>query len=313
MSQPENTPGLRAQSGGRRREQGAAAGRGLVGFPFDLHLHSAASDGSLPPSELVADCVSRNLAVIALSDHDTVDGVAEARSAATRSGLRVIAAVELSAAFRGELHILGYGIDPGDPRLAAFLRGQREKRRLRIPRIVDKLRALNVPICAGDVEKEAGSGSPGRPHVARALVRLGVCADMDDAFARYLNRDGPAYVGRELPSPEDAVALIAASGGRAVLAHPGCIGLDDVGLETLVSRLAGCGLSGLEAFYPAHSDDTAVRLLRMCRRTGLTATYGSDSHGPERGVPPGAGWERFAPIIPRSTYEFIDSLGTMKE
>lgn len=284
-----------------------------MSFSFDLHLHSAASDGSQSPSGLVADCAARNLAVIALSDHDTVDGVAEAGNAAIRSGIRVIAAVELSADFRGELHILGYGIDPGDARLEAFLRGQREKRRLRIPRIVEKLRALGVPICAGDVAREAGSAAPGRPHVARALVRLGVCADMDDAFGRYLNRDGPAYVGRELPPPADAVALIAASGGRAVLAHPGCIGLDGAGLETLAGRLADYGLSGLEAFYPAHNDVQVGRLLRMCRRAGLVATYGSDSHGPERGVPPGAGWERFAPLIPRVTYDFIDSLATTKE
>lgn len=277
---------------------------------FDLHTHSTASDGTQTPAQLVADCAARGLWALALTDHDTVDGVEEARKAGDRLDIIVLPGAELSAAFAGELHILGYGIGRSDADFCAFLRRQREQRELRMPRMIARLRDLGVDIAREDVDCESRGEAPGRPHLARALVRLGVCGSEQEAFDRFLARGKPAYVGRSLPSPREAISAIRAAGGRAVLAHPGCIALTELELEALVAEFARCGLWGLEAFYPEHSDDFARAMLGLCRRTGLVPTLGSDCHGPGRGVPPAAGWERFGSMIPQETYDAIETLAT---
>ncbi|NLG36523.1 MAG: PHP domain-containing protein [Clostridiales bacterium] len=275
---------------------------------FDLHTHSAASDGTQTPAQLVADCAAMGLWAMALTDHDTVDGVEEARQAGDRLGIIVLSGVELSAAFAGELHILGYGVNRSDAAFCAFLRRQREERELRMPRMIARLRDLGVNIAREDVDRESRGEASGRPHLARALVRLGVCGSEQEAFDRFLARGKPAYVGRSLPSPREAISAIRAADGRAVLAHPGCVGLGERELEALVSDFARRGLWGLEVFYPQHSDAFARAMLGLCRRTGLVPTLGSDCHGPGRGVPPAAGWERFGPMIPQETYDAIDTL-----
>lgn len=277
---------------------------------FDLHTHSTASDGTQTPAQLVADCATRGLWAMALTDHDTVDGVEEARQAGDRLGVIVLSGVELSAAFAGELHILGYGVDSSDEAFCVFLRRQREERELRMPRMIARLRDLGVNIAREDVDRETRGEAPGRPHLARALVRLGVCGSEQEAFDRFLAREKPAYVSRSLPSTREAISAIRAAGGRAVLAHPVCISLSQQELAALVAEFARCGLWGLEAFYPEHSDAFARAMLGICRRTGLVPTLGSDCHGPGRGVPPAAGWERFGSMIPQETYDTIEALAT---
>lgn len=257
----------------------------------DLHTHSNASDGLYAPAELVRLAREAGLDLIALVDHDTTQGLAEAREAGERLDLAVMPGVEINTDIigGGEAHILGYEITPDDASLASnlsLLRGARERRG---ERMVNNLRAAGFDISWDEV-REIAKGAVGRPHVARALINAGYATDVSDAFARYLSPGRPGFSPRYKLTPENAIRIIRSARGIPTLAHPA--GIDE--LETRVlPQLVDVGLQGLECYYGQYDDATVARLLRLAERFGLIATGGSDYHGPRMHPTPLGG--RFVP------------------
>lgn len=253
----------------------------------DLHLHTLASDGRLTPTELVRLAAGRGLRTIAVTDHDTTDGLAEAFDAAKEfPGVRIIPGIELSADVPGdEVHVLGYFIDPGDAELQAELQRFRAGRVDRAKTMVEKLAQLGIRLEWERVQHFAGDGAVGRPHVAMAMVEAGYCKEPKDAFPEYLGRNGLAYVERVKLTPPDAVAMIRRAGGAAVLAHPAYMNDMEIG----VAGLSGAGLSGMEVYYGKYGDDTVRQLARLSREYDLIPCGGSDYHGMGNSddVPPG--------------------------
>jgi len=249
----------------------------------DLHLHSYHSDGLFSPADVVRRASEAGLKAIALTDHDTVAGLAEARAAAP-AGFGIISAIELSSVFRGrEIHLLAYQIDPEDQRLAELLEPLRQERALRAERIVARLNKLGIGVTMDEVHAIARAArvgpapSLGRPHVAEAIVRHGAARDMDDAFIKFLRRGQPAYVGKACVTVERAADVIRANGGVLMVAHP-ALNLSDADTEAL----AAAWLDGVEVWHPKHDRDQVERLERLTRRLGLIASGGSDYHGPGR-------------------------------
>lgn len=228
------------------------------------------------------------MGTLAVTDHDTMDGVAEAIDAGRRRDVRVVAGVELSArAPSGSLHLLGYFPGPRPPApLAERLRALREARERRARRIVARLEELGAPVAFADVSARAG-GAIGRPHVADALVAAGHARDRQDAFDRYLADGAPAWVPHEGLEPREAIALVVASGGAVALAHPASLRMPAGELAAYVRRLAGWGLRGIEVHRPEHTPDRRAALARLARSTGLVATGGSDFHRTDDAVRPG--------------------------
>jgi 3',5'-nucleoside bisphosphate phosphatase len=249
---------------------------------IDLHTHSTASDGLLSPSALVRLAREREVEVLALTDHDTMSGVAEAEAEARRLGVEFIPGVELSVDFPGtsEFHMLGYFLDPAHPELASVLAGLRLGRDERNQLILDRLAKLGVTVTMAEVLAHAKGDSVGRPAIAQVMVEKGYVATFPEAFDRYLGSGKPAYAERERLTPEDAIALIRRAGGVAVVAHPHFLALTDPALEALLARLAAAGLTGVEVHYFSHSDGETVAYANMAARHGLVATGGSDYHGP---------------------------------
>lgn len=249
----------------------------LTAGTIDLHLHSTASDGALAPSEVVRRAAAAGLAAIALTDHDTVAGVAEAVAEGNRLGLRVLAGCEFSvAAPWGEMHVLGYYLPDGEGELAEFLASRRALRETRAERIVAALRANGVAIEVDEVVAEAGGGAIGRPHVARVLHRQGVVASLDDAFHRWLGRGRPAYVAKSLPALGEVTDLVHRHGGLAVAAH-----LRDRATRPTLAAFKQQGLDGVEVLHPSHPPDLRPRLATLAATLGLLVTGGSDWHGGE--------------------------------
>jgi len=244
----------------------------------DLHLHSTASDGVYTPSEIVHTALERELAVIALTDHDTLGGVAEAQQAAVGTGLEIIAGVEVnSEGDWGDLHILGYYVDLENGPLRERLEAVRDVRVGRARKMVERLTEMGMPLAWEDVRKLAGGASVGRPHVARALVNRGYVRTTQEAFDRFIANDGPAYVPRMRLSPPEVIQTLIGAGGVPVLAHAAHSGKEAV---ALIPELVGYGLRGLEVYYPHHSPEEIEMLLGLCREYGLLVTGGSDFHGP---------------------------------
>lgn len=243
----------------------------------DLHLHTLASDGRLSPTELVRLAASQGLKTIAVTDHDTTDGLAEAFEAAKEfPGLRIIPGIELSADVPGdEVHVLGYFINPDDPELQAELVRFREGRVDRAKSMVEKLAQLGIHVEWERVQHFAGDGAVGRPHIAMALVEAGYCQEPKDAFPEYLGRNGLAYVERVKLTPADAVGMIQRAGGAAVLAHPAY--MND--MEAGIANLSGIGLAGIEVHYAKYREDTIRQLARIARQYELIPCGGSDYHG----------------------------------
>jgi len=215
------------------------------------------------------------LAAIALTDHDTTDGVADAARVGESVGVRVVSGCEFSVkAPWGELHVLGYFLPPGEPRLEAFLVETRAARRHRAEQMVGRLQRLGVDIAFDDVVSEAGAGAVGRPHVARVLVERGASADINDAFVRYLGRGRPAYVEKPLPALRRVTDLVHAVGAIALAAH-----LGDHGSEGQIREFQAQGLDGLEVRHPSHAPAVEQRLTRIAERLGLAISGGSDWHG----------------------------------
>ncbi len=241
----------------------------------DLHLHTNASDGQHTPSELVA--LAQKFAIIAITDHDTTDGIAEAQEAARKVGSpQIIPGIEFSAEDdAGDVHMLGYFIDIHDQAFQIELRKFQSDRFTRGQRMVEKLAALGLPLDWERVTALADGGSIGRPHIARAMVEAGYVDSVRDAFNRYIANDGIAYVARRRLSPEEAVHMIHAAKGVAVLAHPGL--LPDP--EALVRRLVPQGLDGVEVTHPSNSEAVRLLLRALAREFSLIMTGGSDFHG----------------------------------
>lgn len=247
----------------------------------DLHTHTTASDGDQSPTELIRQAHEVGIKAIAVTDHDTTRGVREACEAGNRYGVEVLAGIELSAEIsQGQCHILGLLIDPESVTLLTRLREVLDNRALRNDRIVAKLNALGMPITIEEVRAEAGGEVTARPHFARVLVDSGYVATMQEAFDVYLAKGAKAYVDRDRLTQAEAVNLIHAAGGVAILAHPNNLKRDAADTETVIRNLQSVGLDGIEAFYNRHTAEENARYAALADRLGLLATGGSDFHGP---------------------------------
>lgn len=246
----------------------------------DLHTHSTASDGQYSPRELVGLAKARGLEVLALTDHDTLDGLAEAERAGAELGVRVVRGIEFSAREYHTFHILGYGFSLDDGPLTTLCRQMKQGRDQRGPRLAAFLREKGMDISLDEVSEIAGGKILARPHFAQAMVRRGYVASVREAFDRFLDTEEfHQRVERKKPLAEECLAVIHAAGGVASLAHPYQIGLDDDALDELVGRLAGCGLDAVECYYSKHSMEQQAFYLHLAEKYRLHFTGGSDFHG----------------------------------
>ncbi|MFG2896743.1 PHP domain-containing protein [Streptomyces zaomyceticus] len=247
---------------------------------IDLHTHSTASDGTDSPAELVRNAAAAGLDVVALTDHDTTRGHAEA-IAALPEGLTLVAGAELSCRVDGiGLHMLAYLFDPAEPALLAERELVRDDRVPRARAMVGKLQELGVPVTWEQVARIAGDGSLGRPHIAEALVELGVVPDVSGAFTpEWLADGGRAYVEKHELDPVDAIRLVKAAGGVTVFAHPLAVKRGQVLPEASIARLAEAGLDGIEVDHMDHDEATRARLRGLAKELGLLTTGSSDYHG----------------------------------
>ncbi len=248
---------------------------------IDLHVHTTASDGELAPAVLVAHAATVGLDTLAVTDHDTVGGLAEALAAGAHHGVRVIPGVELTAQVpHGSMHLLGYFSEAAPPQLVDTLVALTTFREARIRRIVERLDELGVPLNWDDVRTRA-AGQLGRPHVAAALVAAGHADSIAQAFDRWLADGRPAHVPSRGLDPVEAVRLVGASGGASVLAHPGSLGLNARHLRSFVQRLSAAGLSGIEVHRPEHTPDQRDAYGTIARQLKLVPSGGSDFHRPD--------------------------------
>jgi len=248
---------------------------------IDLHTHSAVSDGTQPPAEVIRDAHAAGLDVVALTDHDTTDGWDEAAVAAAEVGITLVRGLEISTRYAGQsVHLLGYLPDPTHQPLVDALQRILDGRNSRVPAVLQRLRELGIEIDLDDVHRVAGEAAAiGRPHIADALISLGVVRTRDEAFARYLGPRGPAYVDRYAAPLEEMIGLVGAAGGVSVIAHPwgrhGSSSLDEAG----IAHLQGLGLSGIEVDHQDHPPEQRDRLRSIARDLGLVVTGSSDYHG----------------------------------
>ena len=253
--------------------------------PVDLHTHSTASDGSLPPAAVVRLAAEAGLSAVALTDHDTVTGLAEAAAAAAEVGIDFLPGMEVTAAFPrpGTMHLLAYGFDVGHPALQALVDRLSQARSDRAGQIVARLNRLGLDVSLAEVEAEAAGGSIGRPHVARVLVRRGLATTHRDAFDRLLGSGGAAWVDTAPVDAEGVIAAVNAAGGLVSLAHPRQLRRRDFAqLRSMIEELADQGMGGLETLHSTHDLDTVHQLTRLADRLGLVPTGGSDYHGPHK-------------------------------
>jgi predicted metal-dependent phosphoesterase TrpH len=253
---------------------------------IDLHAHSNASDGTDSPAELVAAAVAAGLDVVALTDHDTVAGYAEAAEAVRGTGLTLVPGAELSCHVDGvSMHLLAYLFDPAEPAFAAERELVRSDRFRRGRAIVERCRELGAPITWEQVERIAGAGSVGRPHIASALVEAGVVASVSDAFtADWLANGGRADVRKHETDPEVAIRLVRGAGGVPVFAHPGAVKRGRTVSDEVIAALAAAGLGGLEVDHVDHDEPTRAHLRALAGELGLFTTGSSDYHGHRKTV-----------------------------
>jgi predicted metal-dependent phosphoesterase TrpH len=260
---------------------------------FDLQSHSLHSDGALPPAEVVARAADAGVTLLALTDHDTVDGVAEALTAGAAHGVRIVPATEISAVQEPyeDLHVLGYGIDHADPLLAERLRGARADRELRAERMAGLLRELHFAVEDERLARRRAEGKPiGRPHLAEAVLahpanaeRLAreQLADVSSFIPAYLIPGAPAYLSRTRPTVAEAIGWIHDAGGVAVWAHPFWDIAQDAEVLAAIDAFRADGLDGVECFYPTHTPEQTRLLAARCATLGLLRTGSADFHGPE--------------------------------
>lgn len=272
----------------------------------DLHLHTTASDGILTPQELVRKAVVLKLDVIAITDHDSVEGVLPAIEAAKSfTQLTVIPGVEINTDVpKGEVHILGYFLDYRNPELNRTLRELRNSRYERGKKMIAKLAELGINVEWRRVEELAGKGSIGRPHIAQAMLEQGYVSSLREAFTKYIGREGPAYVERKKLSPIEAVKVVLDADGLPVLAHPA----DIEPLEPFLLQLKKAGIVGIEIYYDGYNSKTIAQLKRFARKLDLIACGGSDFHGLDEYI----GADMGSVNVPRESVEQLISLSKQK-
>jgi len=247
----------------------------------DLHLHTQFSDGTFTPEELAGHGARLGFAALALTDHDTVEGCARMAAACAAAGIEFIPGAELTAEHDDtELHVLGYFLDTQNQKLLAEIAKFQAVRQNRIREMVARINEQGMPFEADSVFALANCRSPGRPHVARALVKAGLVASLDEAFERFLKKNRPAWVPKAKVSALEGIDLIHQAGGLAVMAHPGLNRTDEV-----IPALVDAGLDGIECFHTKHSTATSGRYLEIAGKFNLLVTGGSDCHGFSKGRP----------------------------
>ena len=244
----------------------------------DLHIHTTASDGSESPAAVVAEAKKLGLAAIAVTDHDSVSGCAEAAAAGARLGVEVVPGIEISTKYRASVHILGYYIDPQSVHLLPVLEWIVHDRDERNRKTAQLMAADGLPVSYEEMQQRF-PGVIGRPHFAELLVELGMAGSIKDAFDRYMNRGGKYYLGRSVLGMERSIELIRAAGGVAVLAHPFQYRLDDAGLRELIEHTMANGLQGMECRYSGYTAEQTAYLEALAGEYGLVPTGGSDYHG----------------------------------
>ncbi|MBQ8094487.1 MAG: PHP domain-containing protein [Clostridia bacterium] len=265
----------------------------LVQNHVDLHMHSTASDGTLTPSALMEQAKADGMRIVALTDHDTCSGAAEAARAAAGFGMCFIPGIELSCGGAREIHVLGYGIDPENPGLMSFREKRMEERRLRAIAMMDALEAAGAAVDRTYVNSLV-NGFIGRPHIARGLVQAGHVHTVEEAFDRFLVPGRPGYVPRPEVTVAEGCSLIRAAGGVPVLAHPMELRSGESALSSLVHEWCGQGLAGMEIYHPSTANHKAAMLRSIARQEKLLVTGGSDFHGPQvRPIRIGQGVERW--------------------
>jgi len=276
---------------------------------IDLHTHSTASDGLYSPTELLQHAHEADLRILALTDHDSTDGLAEATEAATRLAIDLIPGIELNTdTDDGEMHVLGYFLEYERPAFQKTLKVLRDARARRGERIVELLNEQGVNIQWEHV-REIAQGAVGRPHIAQALIDAGYVQSVPEAFDKYLRSDGPAYVARRKLSPLDAIRLILSANGLPVIAHPLTVpGLQK--LQAWLPELVEAGLVGLETYYGPYTEEQVEQLHDLAEEYKLIPTGGSDFHGP--GIHPTPLGGRFVPFeaVERLKSEASKRMGT---
>ena len=250
----------------------------------DLHLHTTASDGVMSPSEIVRYAKAKGLQAIAITDHDTIEGLEEGLSEGKRIGFEVIPGIEISAAHSpGSMHLLGFFLDIYHPLLKERLGYLQEARAERNPKIAEKLNQLGIDLTYEEVLKVSGGGQVGRPHFAQVLLDKGYVKSFQEAFERYLKKGAPGYVDKVRFTAKEALHFIIEAQGVAVLAHPKTLGMNRTSeLENLLLQLVEEGLQGLEVHYPEHSALEVAQYKTLAERYGLLMTGGTDYHGIEK-------------------------------
>jgi 3',5'-nucleoside bisphosphate phosphatase len=251
----------------------------------DLHLHSLYSDGSATPGELAELAVRHRLSGIALTDHDTVDGITEILEHGRDLGLTVIPGLEVGATHRElSLHILGYGIDHTSSDLSLWLEPLQRSRQERNAKIIAKMRRMGLDVDVDELQAISRCGQAGRPHIARLLLNKGIVDSMGQAFHQYLRRGAAAWFSRFAYSAAESIDMVHRAGGLAVLAHPGQLDPELKILPLLIPELVERGLDGLEGHYPSHTAEVQRRLLALAKKYNLVVTGGSDYHGKNRNM-----------------------------
>ena len=253
---------------------------------IDLHIHSTASDGSLTPDDIIDHAQKLNLAAIAITDHDSVDGSKEALQIDIPPSLHFLTGVEISAAHppffpgSGSFHILGYAIHLDNRDLNQALSKLQDARKNRNPEILKRLNKLGFRISLEEVNQEVGEGQLGRPHIAYAMLKKGFVASINEAFDKYLGNAGPAYVDKDRIECEQAISIIRAAGGVPVLAHPALLNIENnQKLDALLQNLVKIGLAGIEVYYPGHSPQQIRQYTELAGKYGLLMSGGTDFHG----------------------------------
>lgn len=272
---------------------------------IDLHTHSIASDGSMSPAELVRHAKEKGLTAIALTDHDTVDGVKEALDEGNRIGIEVIPGIEISTDYKPEMHILGLFLNINEytsirKELGVIKQGREDRNK----KIINKLNELGVDITLEEVKNVAVGDITGRPHIARVLISKGYVKSMDEAFDKYLSKEGLAYFKRFELQPIDGIKAIKNAGGIPVIAHPVLLKKSYDNMDKLLKELKGYGLAGIEAIYSENSKEDTGNLLRLAIKHQLLVTGGSDFHGTYKtGIELGTGKGNL-----KVPYELLDKL-----
>jgi len=275
---------------------------------IDLHIHTNCSDGKYSPAEIVKQSAASGLTIIAITDHDTVAGIAPALEAARIfPRLKVIPGVEISTETNtGEIHLLGYYVNYTDQNLQTILERMRNTRLYRAQSMIARLRNLGIYIDWQRVQKIAGSGAIGRPHIAQAMLEKGYITTFREAFGKYIGRDGPAYVEREKITPVEAVQLILKAGGLPVLAHPTTV--NDP--ETAIVELKEVGLAGIETYYDNYTLEEIGKLVAMAEKYDLIATGGSDYHGVDPTNESALGGVNVPDIVAVSLFALVEKSGS---